>query len=587
MNAFNDLSISESYGGPLKHRSSVFAYFQESLEKYPDDEAIIVGTQDRDHLSTLRGDHHPKSSTVSSSMTDCHTEADGLCWTFRQLHNASLHFVASLHARGIKAGSMIVRLIQNNAEWCIMFWSGRLGKFIEAPLDPDMLTPPRAAELHNLLAILRPDVIVVADAEAAAAVDTALEELKLDNEPKLKMVLSNGSSTHSTPWQSNASNKWASFLSFCMSSRPLAQEGIAVLETDALVDDSLRIDQIVFTSGTSAGQPKGCPRHVANSICACELQDLGPGLRGYHYRSILDHNGNASLKRRPRMLLPYPNFRVILPFMTTVVWAHGGAVVIPCGTPDPGTLIEAVPKYGITNALIPPSSLNALDGLARFATTDMSTLKTLVLGGDVITQDMYIRAANLFPHCEIRVCYGMSEGASAVHPGCSRFTGQDALRAAGVAGDNDTHDFGADLPGGSRETSLGGFPPFHAGVSSIGMVTPGSRLRVADDENEPVIRGRAGELQLSSPAFIRQYINKTHSEDFYTEQITENEQAKTRYWLKTGDMAIMLPDGWVFVMARKKDVIKRGGLSVVPSALESCLNEFLKSQVSDVVPLSI
>ena len=35
------------------------------------------------------------------------------------------------------------------------------------------------------------------------------------------------------------------------------------MEADALEDDILRIDQIAFTSGTSTGQPKGCPRHVA------------------------------------------------------------------------------------------------------------------------------------------------------------------------------------------------------------------------------------------------------------------------------------------------------------------------------------
>ena len=476
---------------------------------------------------------------------------------------------------------MIVRFIPNSVEWCIMFWSGRLGKFVEAPLDPDILTVPRAGELQNLLGLLRPDVIVVTDAEAATAVDAALKEVKLDAGPKLKIVLSHDPLPHSAPQQDQNPDEWTSFLGLCMSSQPLAQETIATLETDALEDDSLRIDQVVFTSGMSAGQPKGCPRQVANSIYACELQDLGPGLRGYHYVSILDHDGNSiPSKRRPRMLLPYPNFRVILPFMTTSVWAHGGAVVIPSATPDPHTLVDAVPKYSVTNALIPPSSLNALDAVPGFATTDMSSLKALVLGGDVITQDMYVKAAKTFPDCEIRICYGMSEGASAVYPGCSGFTGMDVLRAAGVAGDNNAQHIGVGIPDQNKETSLGRLPPFHAGVSSIGMVTPGSRVRVADDDNKPVIRGTAGELHISSPAFIRRYLNETDSAEFYTEQITENRQETTRYWLKTGDMAIMVPEGWVFVMARKKDVMKRGGLSVVPSALESCLDAFLKSQVS-------
>ena len=97
-------------------------------------------------------------------------------------------------------------------------------------------------------------------------------------------------------------------------------------------------------------------------------------------------------------------------------------------------------------------------------------------------------------------------------------------------------------------------------------------------------RGQTGELHLSSPAFIRSYLNSENSENLYAEQVTEDGETTTRYWLKTGDMGIMDPDGWVFVMARKKEVIKRLGLKIIPSALESCLNAFLESQVSHSFP---
>ena len=121
--------------------------------------------------------------------------------------------------------------------------------------------------------------------------------------------------------------------------------------------------------------------------------------------------------------------------MTTAVWAHGGTVVIPSTAFNPSTLVAAIAKYGVTNALIPPAALNELDSVPSFATTNVSSLKALTLGGDVSTQDLYIKAANTFPHCEIIVSYGMTEGASAFYAGYSGFTGMDVLRAAGVSGD--------------------------------------------------------------------------------------------------------------------------------------------------------
>jgi acyl-coenzyme A synthetase/AMP-(fatty) acid ligase len=39
--------------------------------------------------------------------------------------------------------------------------------------------------------------------------------------------------------------------------------------------------------------------------------------------------------------------------------------------------------------------------------------------------------------------------------------------------------------------------------------------------------------------------------------------------------------GDVYIVGRMKDVVKRSGVSIAPAAIESCLQTYLGSQVSD------
>jgi len=73
--------------------------------------------------------------------------------------------------------------------------------------------------------------------------------------------------------------------------------------------------------------------------------------------------------------------------------------------------------------------------------------------------------------------------------------------------------------------------------------------------------GQIGELIIKGPQVMKGYWNSTEA----TAQTIRNG------WLYTGDIAYMDPDGWVYIVDRKKEMIKFKGFQVAPAELEGVL----------------
>jgi long-chain acyl-CoA synthetase len=82
-----------------------------------------------------------------------------------------------------------------------------------------------------------------------------------------------------------------------------------------------------------------------------------------------------------------------------------------------------------------------------------------------------------------------------------------------------------------------------------------------EDGFTPVPTGQAGELLIRSPQIMAGYHN----------QPQESAAALAGGWLHTGDVARMDADGYFYLVDRKKDVIKAGGLQVWPREVEEAL----------------
>lgn len=566
-----DPSISEVDGGPVTLGPSLFFHLEKALKSYPDRTAVVVAHQDANHLMELADQSHSSNAQkdpTSNTTNNSQSTADCLQWSFKSLHNAALHVVAALDSCGVQAGARIAHLIPNCIEWSVLSWSCMLGKLTQAALDPGMLSLARATELQNILDTLRPDVIVVPDEEGAAAVDSALTILGLA-QPRVKLVLASHrgikSTTgnpdgHSFSTESTSTGKkssWTSLVSFALSASPLDPVTRSTLESAAHHDDLARYSLILFTSGTTTGVPKGCPRSVASVLFLLAGQSwgslcLGPSNAMFHASQVSQISNDADV---PCHAMTSQNFRIIAPALALSTWSAGGTVVMPSVRPDPGALLKAIAKFAITMVLFIPASLHTTLAHPDFGTTDKSSIKTVIVGGDMVTRDHWLKAAHAFPAAEVMAGHGMTEGGGAFYIPYLGRTGMSIVES----GD---------------KTII----PFHNSLCPLGKVNAGTRLRLASADgtsNQPVKRGELGELHFCSPSFIRSYMKNVHPETFYQEV---DEAGKTRHWFKSGDLGMVDEDGWVWILGRKKDVIKRAGIPVVPAALESCLNEFLNGQ---------
>ena len=109
-------------------------------------------------------------------------------------------------------------------------------------------------------------------------------------------------------------------------------------------------------------------------------------------------------------------------------------------------------------------------------------------------------------------------------------------------------------------------------LGSIGMPLPDVHIRIVDgDEGTRVMpTGEAGEIIMSAPQLMVGYWNRPdETAGILRDHVDEH---GTRRWLHTGDLGYMDADGYVFVVDRKKDLIKTsGGYQVWPREIEEVL----------------
>ncbi|WP_306118186.1 MULTISPECIES: AMP-binding protein [unclassified Roseitalea] len=110
----------------------------------------------------------------------------------------------------------------------------------------------------------------------------------------------------------------------------------------------------------------------------------------------------------------------------------------------------------------------------------------------------------------------------------------------------------------------------HIGARCIGRPDrPGPALecRLVDDDGRPVARGEPGELQLRAPGddprlgFFSGYLKDAAA----------TEDAWRDGWLHTGDIMRQGPDGALFFVDRKKNIIRRSGENIAAAEVEAVI----------------
>jgi long-chain acyl-CoA synthetase len=108
-------------------------------------------------------------------------------------------------------------------------------------------------------------------------------------------------------------------------------------------------------------------------------------------------------------------------------------------------------------------------------------------------------------------------------------------------------------------------------LGSVGMPLPDVSVRIFDDDQGTRVLppNDVGEIAISAPQLMLGYWNRPGE----TSNVLRDhvDDGVTRQWLHTGDLGYMDDDGYVFIVDRKKDLIKTSGYQVWPREIEEVL----------------
>ncbi|XP_069107821.1 long-chain-fatty-acid--CoA ligase FadD13-like [Argopecten irradians] len=109
----------------------------------------------------------------------------------------------------------------------------------------------------------------------------------------------------------------------------------------------------------------------------------------------------------------------------------------------------------------------------------------------------------------------------------------------------------------------------------IGSLFPGYEVKITGDKTQCLIHGELGEILIRSPFMLRRYRDAPEL----------NTASFNNGWFRTGDVGIITTESKLFVKGKSNDVIKRGGLKVLSSVVESVISKL--PGVREVVVMAV
>ncbi|MFF4253889.1 class I adenylate-forming enzyme family protein [Streptomyces sp. NPDC001663] len=111
--------------------------------------------------------------------------------------------------------------------------------------------------------------------------------------------------------------------------------------------------------------------------------------------------------------------------------------------------------------------------------------------------------------------------------------------------------------------------------ATIGRPSPIFPVRLADPDGNVVPVGTPGEIQATGVGVSPGYWGRAEAtRDLYTQD----------GWLRTGDLAVQRPDGFLAMVGRAKEMFKSGGYNLYPMEIEAVLDAHPAVEMSVVVP---
>jgi long-chain acyl-CoA synthetase len=218
---------------------------------------------------------------------------------------------------------------------------------------------------------------------------------------------------------------------------------------------------------------------------------------------------------------------VILPFHyiygNSLLLTHalvGGRLVIDNRFAFPHVVLQTMIKQQVTGFSGVPSNFMLLLGNSNFASEKFEHLRYLTQAGGSMAPEVIRKVMAAFPDKEIYIMYGQTEASPRV----------------------------SYLPPELLKDKVG----------SIGIPVPGVTIRVTDESGHEVPPGEVGEITVSGDNVMLGYWNQPEEQS----EVLKNGS------LYTGDLARRDKEGFLYVVSRKKEIIKVGGNRVSAKEIE-------------------
>lgn len=202
----------------------------------------------------------------------------------------------------------------------------------------------------------------------------------------------------------------------------------------------------------------------------------------------------------------------------------GATRIITTEPYSPELQLRMIEQYKITNAVNAPHHLVLMMKNERFAETDLSSLKFQFVAGSKVPLHLQTQMSSLLPNGNVHVGYGMSE-------------------LAGVAS--------VDYPGPS-------------GRDCVGRLINGTQVKIIDDQGDRCGPNVDGEICIKlCYRFLGYYNNRKATDELFDDE----------GFLMSGDIGHFDNDGYLYIVDRKKDLLKYENIQISPSAIDAYLIE--------------
>ncbi len=214
-----------------------------------------------------------------------------------------------------------------------------------------------------------------------------------------------------------------------------------------------------------------------------------------------------------------------------------GSTNVITAKPTPDNLLPLIERHRVRSFFAPPTVWISLLRSPLFDSTDLSSLQKGYYGASIMPVEVMREMAERMPKVRLWNLYGQTE----IAPLATMLGPDDQLRKPG----------------------------------SCGRAALNIETRVVDDRMRDVEPGEIGEIVHRSPHLMLGYFH-------------DDERTRAAFeggWFHSGDLATIDAEGYIYVVDRKKDMVKTGGENVASREVEEMIYKL--PQVSEVAVVGV